>query len=954
MRSSRTSFFVLFAFVVSLLMTTPMAMHAEAKPASISGAVADSTGALIPGAAVTVTGADGNEQTVTSDGLGHFIFLNLAPGPYVLRASAPGFSAVSGMAVNATAGHTTTLNITLVPAVVEQQVEVLAEAVVDIEPANNASAMTISGSALQTMSDDQDDLAQDLALLAGPSAGPEGGQIYVDGFSDAKLPPKSAIREIRINQNPFSAEYDRLGYGRVEILTKPGADKLHGEARFNFGDSVLNARNPFAPTKPDYQRRTFEGTLGGPMGKNASYTFQVERRDIGQAALINALWLDSDLNTVPYRQSILDPHINTEISGRLDYQLSLNHTLIGRYEWEKDYQTNDGLDSFSMPSRAYNSDQREHVLQMTETAILNPRTVNEVKFQYRRSHDAYDSTNSEVAIEVPEAFVSGGTSMSLNGLLENRYELNEMLSLSVRKHTLKFGGRFRAIQEDNASADDYNGVFTFDSLTSYRITEEGVNAGLSPDQIRANGGGASQFSISSGEPMARVTQFDVGLFAQDDWRIGNSLTLSGGLRFEKQTNINDWSSWAPRVGLAWAIPSRTSNRPFAVLRVGFGAFYNRIRESLVLDSRRLDGVHQQKYLIPNPDFYPLVPSAETLSAYAQDQAIRKLAPDLRAPYTQQLALSLEKQLQKNTTASVSYMRSRGFDMLRSININAPWDATGGRPFPGGNIYEYNSTGRFLQHQVIANVNARISRRYNLFGYYTYSSAHSDTDGAMSFPSYTYDLTSEYARAGFDVRHRAMMGGSLTAPLGLQFSPFVVMHSGDPFNIIVGKDLNGDSIFNDRPAWATDMSRPSVVHTRWGTFDSQPVAGQSIIPRNLGNSPGMIAFNLRLSKAFGFGEHTGSARDSSPAGAASLGGPGGPGGGPGGPGRFRLPEAMAEGRKYSLTLSVSARNLFNIVNLGMPVGNLSSQLFGTSTTIHGFGPGSASANRMIDLQMRFSF
>lgn len=921
-------------------------LYPQSKAGAISGVVSDSTGALIPGATILLEGPDGRDQSVTSDGLGHYSFSDLAAAQYGMSVSAPGFTVAAGLVVNVVSARAITRNVQLEIAVVEQQVEVLAGAVLDTEPSNNASALTLSGSALQTISDDPDDLAQDLQLLAGPSAGPEGGEIYVDGFSGAKLPPKSAIREIRVNQNPFSAEYDRLGYGRVEILTRPGADKFHGEARFNFGDSIFNSRNPFAPIKPEYQRRTLEGTLGGPISKKASFTFQFGRRDIGQAALINAMVLDSGLNPIHYRQSILNPRTNTEIGGRLDYQPSPNHTLVGRYEWEKNVQTNAGLDTFSMASRAYKLDEREHAIQLIETAILGPSAVNEIKFQYRRNYDTNQAVNSDPSVQVPDAFTAGGSSMTLNSLVENRYELQELLSLSRGKHTLKFGGRIRAINESNASGENYNGVFTFRSLDAYRITQAGLLAGLTPAQIRAQGGGASQFAISAGDPMARITQFDVGLFLQDDWRIGNNLTLSGGLRYENQTNIDDWRSWAPRLGLAWGIPGKGPDKPFAVLRAGFGVFYDRIREGLVLDSRRLDGVHQQEYLIPNPDFYPNVPAPDSLSVFVRDQAIRKIASDLRAPDTQQFALSLERQFPQNTTISVSYMNTRGVDALRSRNMNAPLPATGLRPLPGGNIYVYESTGRFQQQQFVANVNARISQRFNLFGNYTWSKARSDTDGAGTFPSDPYDVKAEYSRAGFDVRHRAMIGGSIATPLGLLFNPFVVMHSGTPFNVIIGQDLNGDSIFNDRPAWATDLGRPSVVQTRWGNFDMQPGAGQTIIPRNLGDSPGMVAFNLRLSKAFGFGERTGNMRESGQ-GAPPMGGA--PGGG-----HYHGSDAVAADRRYSLTLSVSARNLFNIVNLDTPVGNLSSPLFGTSTAIHGFGPGGGSANRTIDLQVRFAF
>lgn len=90
------------------------------------------------------------------------------------------------------------------------------------------------------------------------------------------------------------------------------------------------------------------------------------------------------------------------------------------------------------------------------------------------------------------------------------------------------------------------------------------------------------------------------------------------------------------------------------------------------------------------------------------------------------------------------------------------------------------------------------------------------------------------------------------PYGFLFNPFAVMHTGGPFDITIGEDLNGDSIYKDRPAWAKDLTRSSVVRTMWGNFDTLPIAGQTMIPRNLGNSPSMVGFNMRLSRAFGFG------------------------------------------------------------------------------------------------------
>lgn len=927
-------------------------LQSQDEPGTVTGVVSDPTSALIPGAQISAIDSSGTAAKGVSDASGIYT-LQLAPGEYRLQVSAIGFKAFESSTLRVASGRIHTHNVSLEIYVAEEQVRVSETSLPDAEPSSNASAITLSDSSLESLPDDSEDLAADLTALAGPSAGPEGGEIFVDGFSGATLPPKSAIREIRVNQNPFSAEYDRMGFGRVEILTKPGAAQLHGETRFNFGDSSFYSRNPFATEKPEFQRRIFEGTVTGPLTKKSSFTLQLEQRNIGQTAVINALVLDSSLNPISYRNSVINPTMNTEVSARFDYQLGENQALVGRYEWEKNTETNAGLDSFSLPSTAYNLDEREHLLQVTETAILSPRAVHELRFQYRRSHDVLRGLDSTPTIEVPGAFVSGGSTVGLSGLTENRYEFHDVLSLVRGQHSLRIGGRLRLISESNRSMENYNGLFTFSTLDAYRITESGLRDGLSANQIRAMGGGASQFTLLAGNPVAEVTQIDGGLFVQDDWRVRNDLTLSAGLRFEKQNNINDWSSWAPRAGLAWAPRRAGGQQPLVVIRAGFGLFYDRIRENLVLDSKRLDGVSQQEFAIPNPDFYPVVPGVEELANFAQQQVVRRLGNHLRAPYTSQIAFTVERQLFQNVTLSGTYMNSLGAGALRSENINTFLPGTydplvpnsGVRPLDGGNIYAYQSNGRFRQSQFIANVNARINKRYSLQGYYTWGSARSDTDGAQTFPGNPYDPGLDFGRAGFDVGHRVFVAGALTAPLGLVLSPFIVAHSGAPFNITTGEDLNGDSLFNDRPAWATDFSRPTVVATRWGSFDTEPQAGQLLIPRNLGTSPSMFAINLRISKTLGFGAHGGTTERISQ---GMQSGPG-PGHGP-----HHDENAGSSDRKYNLTFSVAARNLFNRVNLDTPVGNLGSPLFGHSTSIHGYGHGSASANRTIDLQLRFSF
>jgi uncharacterized membrane protein YgcG len=408
-----------------------------------------------------------------------------------------------------------------------------------------------------------------------------------------------------------------------------------------------------------------------------------------------------------------------------------------------------------------------------------------------------------------------------------------------------------------------------------------------------------------------------------------------------------------------------------VIRGGFGIFYDRFRENLTLSVIRSTGLRQQFVVTANQpngavilDTFPNPPTVAELTAFNVPQTTRRIAPDLQSPYTIQTSLSVERQLPRNVTLSLSYIGARTLHVLRSRNINAPVPGTGLRPFGNvGNIFQYESSGVFKQNQFIVNFNNRLSRAFSLFGNYVLNFANGDTDGANTFPANQYDLSSEYGRSSIDVRHRFTLGGAINAlPWGIRLNPFLIATSGRPFNITLGRDLNGDTLFTERPALATDFGKAGVVTTPFGVFDSNPLPGQETIPRNFGEGPSFYTVNLRISRAFGFGPEI-VASGGAGRGAGGPGG-GGRGGGRGGRGGFggggRGGGGGNEtGRRYNLNLSVNIQNLLNHTNLGTPVGNLSSPFFGQSlTTGGGFGGGGggnqAAGNRRIELQARFSF
>jgi hypothetical protein len=569
----------------------------------LKGRVADENGGVIVGATVTATDANGTTKTATTNGEGAFNLTGLAPGKYTVRIAAQGFGTFENSEAEIAAGRAEQMDVTLKVTIEQQKVTVTPDSVgVNTDPENNVGALILRGPDLDSLPDDPDDLAAALAALAGPAAGPNGGQIYIDGFSGGRLPPLASIREIRINSNPFSAEYDRPGLGRIEIFTKPGTDRFRGQASFSFNNQDLNARNPFAPTRAPYLSRNYGGNISGPITKKkASFFLDFEKRDVNDQAVINATILDPNFNIVPFADTFATPTRRTTFSPRIDYQLNARNTLVGRYEYEHSTAIA-GVGGYSLDSRAYNTFSTQQTVRLTETSILNKKTVNETRFQFNHQTRGDTADNSIPTVSVQDAFTGGGSQIGKASNAQNRFEVTNITSLALGNHAVKFGARARTVSIDDFAPSNFGGTWTFsgtrnlanpESITSieaFQITEQGLAEGSSGAQIRLSGGGATQFSIATGNPKAIVHQFDFGGFAQDDWKVRSNLTLSYGLRYENQSNISSDLNFAPRIGIAWA-PGPTPQH--TTIRAGFGIFYDRVSEGLTLNAIRNDGTNFQ-------------------------------------------------------------------------------------------------------------------------------------------------------------------------------------------------------------------------------------------------------------------------------------------------------------------------------------------------------------------------
>jgi hypothetical protein len=972
-------------FLLIFLLTAIVPAFAQTPTATLNGKVVDQTGAVIPQATVTVTASGGQQTTATTDQGGGFEVHALAPGTYSVAAAAKGFAPLSKPGVELVAGQKQTLNLALQVEVQEEKVNVEAEGTqLDVGGASNANSLVIKGKDLEALSDDPDELQNELQALAGPAAGPNGGQIYIDGFTGGQLPPKSAIREIRINQNPFSAQYDKLGYGRIEILTKPGSDHYHGQFFFNDTNAVLNSKNPYVPTRPDYNSAIFDGNLGGPINKKSSFFLDISRRNFNEFAAINATILDTNNNPLHLQQSLASPRTRTNISPRMDYQLSANNTFTMRYQLSHDTDQNSGLGPFSLPNQATNEDETEHTLQISDTQVLSPNMLNETRFQFQRDINHQIPVGTGPTIEVQGAFTSGENSEGLVRTNEDSYELQNYTSITHGNHLIKFGARLRGIMSSEFTESNFNGTFIFSpvfdsasgtfipALTVYR-NELALGC---PPQSGIAPSCPAQFSITAGSPKVSVGWFDAGLYAEDEWRAKPNLSFTYGLRYESQNNIHDHADFAPRLGLAWGLGSNGKAAPKTIIRAGFGIFYDRFGYNLVQEADLLNGVTQQNAVVANPQFFLTngnAPSFNSIKLLASS-TIYQMSSNLRAPYTIQSAASIERQITKNATVSVTYLNSRGEHafFIDNVNAPAPW-LNGSRSqaskYGNANVYQYISGGIFRQNQVIANVRVNTGRRISLFGFYVLNYADSNatsggspggffssgTTSEASFVSNQYDPLADYGRAAFDVRHRVFLGGNFSLPYSFSLSPFVIINSGQPYNLTTGQDNNGDSIFNDRP-WFADNSAHAVCTSpsSFSTIDN----GLPIVQIHDCTGPSDATLNLRLSKTIGFGRET---KGGSGGGNRGYGGPHGHGGGLGpggltgaGGGNPFGGRGGAVSRRYNLTFSISARNVLNTFNPGPPVGNLSSPFFGQSINIAGGPFASGSANRRVDLQVRFSF
>ena len=630
---------------------------------------------------------------------------------------------------------------------------------------------------------DQNYVAAMSQFLDPGSIGTGGVTLVVDGMEQKSIGVSaSAIQQVKINQNPYSAEFSRPGRGRIEVITKPGAQVYHGTFNFLFRDHHLNARDPFATDRPPEQRRIFEGSLTGPLGKGGNTSF-----------LISANREEEDLQNVVFaetlaglvRQNVANPRRQTEFSAGLTRQFTKNHTASLRVSYADNTENNRGVGGFVLPEAGVNAENREDQLYFNDSLVITPKLLNQFRTVFGRQYTPTRSLSNDPAIVVLGSFTGGGAQAD-RLQTENHINLNDILSWSAGKHEIRTGINVPDISRRGLNDyTNFGGTFTFSTLQDYL-------------QRRP-------FSLLQQQGNGHVVFMEtvIGGFFQDEYHLRPNLTLSGGIRYDWQNFFHSNNDVSPRISFAYA-PGK--NRKM-ILRGGVGFFYDRTGPGPIFDLERYNGLRLRQILVTNPPYLqPLDPASLT----AQPTNITRLDPTVRMPYTVQFSMGVERQLNKSTTLSVMYWATRGSGLFRSRDVNAPPPPDYvARPNPAIGVYrQIESSGHLQSDSMDVSFRGRLTRYFNGMIQYSLGRAYNDvggnysastrSTGINSFPANNYDLSGEWARADYDQRSRLNILGTIRGGKYVEFGVGFFANTGAPYTETTGRDDYRTGYANARP------------------------------------------------------------------------------------------------------------------------------------------------------------
>ena len=745
--------------------------------ALLHGTVVDGSGAAVPGAVVRAGGAQTHAEID-----GAFRIRGLRAGSYLVEVSHPQFKTAR---VKARTGEPVV--VTLEVAELQQQITVDSEATPLAENLDTVELNREVLDALPTL--DNDPILAAERFLDGASAGASGTSLVVDGMeTDTVGVSPSAIQEIRINRNPYSAEYSRPGRGRIEVVTKQAAPAFHGALNFRIRDHRLDARNTFAEAKPPQQRRGFEGHLTGPLSAKTSFLLSFERDEDDQFSVIYARTPEGVV-----RETISNPQRETEFSARLSRRWSDTHSSSLRFEVERESELASGVGGFTLPEAAADESGLERGIYLSHQGVLSDAWLLQAQARLEFEDARVLSRRPGVPqVVVLDAFTGGGAQADVSEE-ERGAEWNVVASATVGRQIFKFGTAARGVGTRRyADRSNRQGTLFYSSIDDYL-----ANRPFS--LVRQEGVGGVAYS----NPFAAA-------FAQADLRLHPALSVGLGLREEISFHPADRINLAPRLSLAFA-PGRDRR---TVIRAGGGVFYDRTDSSAVRDVLLMDGLRLREFVCPGA-ICDGTQEPSTMARFARNLELSRLI---------HYSLGVERQIARRTIITLVYSGIRGRNLFRARDLNAP--VGGIRPDPlAGFVRQIESSGGMNAHALELSVRGNLTRHFQGGARYVFGRAYNDTGGAGVLPANSLDLSGEWSRADFDRRHRFDWFGTARVGDWFRVGVSLELESGRPYTLTTGRDDNGDGIARDRPAG---------------------------VRRNSENGPGQATLDIRWSRDFTLG------------------------------------------------------------------------------------------------------
>ncbi len=745
---------------------------------SIRGSVVDPTGAGIPGAPVRLETSPGATVAQSkTDSKGDFTLLNLTSGNFSLAVPAYSGFALKTIPVRLN-NNLSGIKITLTTDSVQQQMTVGADDTLSIDASANQDAIATTSDELRKLPVfDQDYIAALTPFLDASTGSSGGATIIVDGVEMKSAGVSaSAIKEVRVNNDPYSTEFSRPGRGRIEIITKPGSPNVHGEANFIFRGAVFNAKNYFSPVRPPEARRIYEGHLSGPVGRggHTSFISSASHRNQNTAAVVNAIGPSGPIN-----ENVLTPNSNSQYSIRLSHDFSANHRLSIGYNFQDSSSTNAGVGGITLPEAGYNLNSREDDAIFNDRIIVTPNLINQLVITFEKDEDNTTSVTNTQSIQVSGSFIGGGAQADVERT-ENTIHVNETVTWSHKRHYIRFGVQLP--QFSRRAVDDRTnrlGTYKFASLANY--------SSQTPYVFTAQQG--------PGRGIYWINEF--GSFFQDQIKLTPRLQMSVGLRYDWQTFLHDDNNLSPRISFAYAPGKGTT-----ILRAGTGVFYDRTGGDFPATTVLHDGVILHTIQIQNPQY----PFTGTNINNLPTNLVR-FDPYVRAPYAFQYSVGIERQVHKTATITAAYRGQVQAKSFRSVDVNAPIlppnpDINAKYPRPDlryGQIQQIESGGRTLVNALDLSFRGAAGRWFSGQAQYTLSRFEGNTVGINAFPQDQYHPNAEWGRDNQDRLQRLNLMGTINPDHWLSLGVNATLYSGMPYNKTTGFDYYHTGLGNARPA-----------------------------------------------------------------------------------------------------------------------------------------------------------